>query len=52
MPFKSKKQLKKFAVLEKQGKLPKGTFKEWVKETPNIKRLPTKVKRKSKKARK
>jgi hypothetical protein len=41
MPFKSKKQIGKFAILEKEGKLPKGTLKEWAHETPNIKKLPT-----------
>lgn len=46
MPFKSKAQVKKFAVLEKQGKLPKGTIKAWAKETPNMKKLPNKKKSK------
>lgn len=40
MPFKSKAQVAKFAILEKQGKLPKGTLKKWAKETPNMKKLP------------
>lgn len=45
-PFKSKAQLGKIAVLEKQGKLPKGTVKKWSKETKDIKHLPKKVKKK------
>jgi hypothetical protein len=45
MPFKSKSQLRKFAILVKQGKMSKKVFKEWLKETPNIKVLPNKVKR-------
>lgn len=42
MPFKSKAQMAKFAMLEKQGKLPKGTLEEWLAETPNPKKLPEK----------
>lgn len=38
--------MKKFFVLEKQGKLPNGTAKEWADETPNIKKLPKRVKKK------
>lgn len=45
MPFKSKAQLRKFALLVKQGKMSKKVFEEWLKETPNIKRLPNKVKK-------
>lgn len=45
MPYRSKAQVRKFAVLEKQGKLPKGTTKAWAKETPNMKKLPNKVKK-------
>lgn len=48
MPYKSKKQMRKFFVLEKQGKLPKGTAEAWAKETPSIKSLPIRVKRKIK----
>lgn len=46
MPFKSKNQMRKFFVLEKQSKLPKGTAGQWAKETSNIKKLPKKVKKK------
>lgn len=46
MPFKSKAQVKKMAVLEKEGKVKKGTVHEWAKETPNMKKLPKKVKKK------
>ena len=45
MPFKSKAQLKKFAMLEKAGKLPKGTTSQWAHETKNIKRLPEHIKK-------
>jgi len=48
MPAKSKAQLKKLFILEKQGKLKKGTAKEWANATPNIKALPTHVKKKKK----
>lgn len=47
MPFKSKAQVKKFAILEKEGKLPKGTTKKWAAETPSMKKLPKKKKKKS-----
>jgi len=40
MPFKSKAQLRKFAAMERRGEIPKGTFKRWLEETPNVKKLP------------
>jgi len=46
MPFKSKAQLRKFAVLVKQGKMSKKTFKEWVAHTHNLKTLPERSKKK------
>ncbi len=49
MPFKSRAQLAKFALLEEEGKLPKGTTALWAAETPDIKKLPKKVKAKKKK---
>lgn len=49
MPAKSKAQLKKLFVLEKQGKLKKGTAKEFANATPNIKKLPEHVKKNKKK---
>ena len=48
MPFKSKSQVRAFFAKEKAGELPAGTAEKWVHETPNIKRLPEKVKRKKK----
>lgn len=48
MPFISKEQMKKFFVLEKQGKLKKGTAKKWADKTPNIKKLPKRVKKANK----
>ena len=52
MPFKSKAQMKKFFVMEKQGKLPKGEAEKWAKETPNIKKLPNHAKKKKSSRRK
>ena len=49
MPFKSKQQVKKMAVLEKEGKVKKGTVSAWAKETPSMKKLPTKLKATKKK---
>jgi hypothetical protein len=48
MPFKSKAQQRKMFSLEEQGKLKKGTAEEWAKETPDIKKLPNKVKKRKK----
>lgn len=44
MPFKSKAQVRKFAELVKQGKISKREFNKWVKETPNMKKLPERAK--------
>jgi len=49
MPFKSKAQQKKFFAMEERGEIPKGTAKRWAEETPNIKKLPEKVKKKKEK---
>ena len=46
MPLKSRKQLGKLAILEKEGKVKKGTLKHWIAETPSVKKLPTRVKKK------
>lgn len=46
MPAKSKAQLREMFVLEKEGKVKKGTAKEWADATPNIKKLPEHVKKK------
>ncbi len=46
MPAKSKAQIKKLFVLEKQGKVKKGTAKEFADSTPNIKKLPEHIKKK------
>jgi hypothetical protein len=35
MPFKSEAQKRKIAELEAQGKVPKGTYSQWEKETPS-----------------
>jgi hypothetical protein len=40
MPYKSKRQMRKFFAMEKRGEIAKGTAREWAHETPNIARLP------------
>lgn len=47
MPLRSKAQQRWMFWAEKEGKLPKGTAKEWAEETPNIKKLPERVKKAS-----
>jgi hypothetical protein len=49
MPYKSKAQMRAFFAMEKRGELPKGTAKRWAKETPNLKRLPERVRKKKRK---
>lgn len=45
MPFKSKKQWRKFFAMENKGELPKGKAEEWAKETKTpYRRLPEKKK--------
>lgn len=51
MPFKSKAQLRKFFELEKQGKITDAQLQEWIASTPNIAKLPERIKPKSKKGR-
>lgn len=46
MPFKSKAQQRWMFAAEARGEVPKGTAKQWADETPNIKKLPERVKRK------
>ena len=46
MPFKSKAQVKKFGAMVGRGEISKATFKKWKKHTPNIKKLPERVKKK------
>ena len=47
MPLKSKAQVRKMFALEERGELPQGKAEEMAHETPNIKKLPEKVKVKS-----
>lgn len=47
MPFSSKAQMRKFFVLERQGKISKGTLKEYLDATPNKKALPERLEKKS-----
>jgi len=42
MPFKSKRQMRKFFAMEERGELPEGTAERWAHETPSIKKLPEK----------
>lgn len=48
MPFRSKAQQRFMFAAEDRGDVPHGTAKRWARETPNIKRLPEKVKKKKK----
>ncbi len=43
MPFKSKRQMRKFFAMEKRNELPIGTAKRWARETHNIKGLPERI---------
>jgi hypothetical protein len=51
MPFKSQAQRRKFAELLVKGEISNKTFEEWNRET-GARKLPERVKRKQKKARK
>ena len=51
MPFRSKAQMRKMAVLEREGKIPPGTFREWLSETWDVKRLPERKRRRVRKGR-
>jgi hypothetical protein len=46
MPFKSKAQQRLMFAKEARGELPKGTSEEWAHATPNIKKLPERLKKK------
>ena len=46
MPFKSKRQVRKFGAMVKRKEISRATFKKWAKHTPNMKKLPEKVKKK------
>lgn len=48
MPFVSKAQVKKFDQLLSEGKITQEQFNQWHAETPNIKKLPNRVKKKKK----
>jgi len=43
IPYRSKRQVKKFFAMEARGELPKGTAEKWSEETPSIKNLPEKA---------
>lgn len=45
-PFKSKSQLRKFGAMVGRGEISKTTYKKWKKHTPNLKKLPERVKKK------
>lgn len=46
MPFKSKAQARKLAMLAGQGKFPMKSLYEWASATKNFKRLPERLKKK------
>ncbi len=46
VPFRSKAQVAKFRLLVKRGEITQATFDEWMRATPNPKRLPTRVQKK------
>jgi len=46
MPFKSKAQARKLAVLTAKGQFSKEKFREWAESTKNFKRLPERKKKK------
>lgn len=46
MPYKSKAQQRYMFAAEKRGDVEPGTAKRWADETPNMKKLPEKVKAK------
>ena len=40
MPFKSQAQVRKFEEMVKEGKMTKETMAQWIRETPDMKKLP------------
>jgi len=47
MPFRSKRQNRKFRAMEARGELPKGTAHRWAHETPGgVRNLPERAKKK------
>lgn len=49
MPFRSKAQIRKFGAMVRRGEISKEKFREWLEETPNIKKLPERVRKKKRK---
>ncbi len=47
MPFKSKAQFRKFWAMANRGEISKAKAREWTKETPSIKSLPERKKKKT-----
>lgn len=52
MPFRSKAQQRWMFAAEARGEVPPGTARRWMEETPNFKRLPERVGRKTGRPRK
>ena len=46
MPFKSRAQQRWAFAAQKRNEIPRGMARRWAHETPNIRRLPERVKRK------
>lgn len=51
MPFRSKAQMRKMALLESRGDVPRGTVTRWAKETKGEKKLPETVKQRTRRNR-
>lgn len=45
MPFKSRAQLRKFGHMARTGEISKEEFEEWKRHTPNVSKLPERVRK-------
>ena len=46
MPFRSRSQVRKFGAMVKRGEMSQAKFRQWLNETPSVKRLPERVNKK------
>ena len=46
MPFKSKSQVRKFGAMVERGEMSQAEFDKWLHETPSVKMLPERLKKK------
>lgn len=52
MPFKSQAQVRQFEAMVQEGKMTKDTLAQWIRETPDMKKLPERAtEKKTKKGR-